>query len=117
MEKFPNMRRSMIFAAVAATALGTAALAADPKESPEDRALDYLETRLEDPRGARLEVRSDPYRVVFTDADGTTREGVAIDVAYRTRDRGRIYRSDDAVILVDGEAVALESDMRRLTKA
>jgi hypothetical protein len=103
-------------AAMAAVATG---FAADHDALPADyrtALVDYVDSRLTDPRGARYQLLSEPYKV-FADFKGQGKVPAwAVDVRVRTQlhsgDRGYATYT---VIFVDGAPVALEQDIRAVT--
>lgn len=92
-------------------------VAACPDDYPE-RAASYVESRLGDPRGARVQIASEPYRVA---ADVNGREdlqGWGVDIRVRTRQPGGDYGNyvPYTVVFIDGEPVALNEDADELTR-
>ncbi len=105
-----------------ALAFAGAAIAADfgPVPANYESAVEgYFAERLEDPRSARYQYRSEPYQV-FADLKGY--EGMpcwAVDVRVKARLPGGGYGGYVAytVIFLDGEAIALEEDLARMVRA
>ncbi len=106
----------------AACALGAGAIASDFGAAPADYealAIDYFGERLTDPRSAKFEFTSAPYQV-FADLKGY--EGLpcwAVDVRVKARmpNGGLGGYVPYTVLFLDGEAIALEDDVRRLVRA
>lgn len=83
----------------------------------QDAATDYIEDRLEDPRGARVEFLSDPYRVYADIGRYESLPAWAVDIHVRSRlPGGRRGAASYTVIFVDGDPVALEDDVYQLTR-
>lgn len=85
----------------------------------EDAAESYISERLEDPRSARFEFSGEPY-MVYADIAGY--EGLpcwAVDVRVKARLPSGGFGSYQTytVIFLEGEAIALEDDARRLARA
>lgn len=85
----------------------------------ESAAQDYIAERLADARSARYEVVSEPY-MVYADIAGY--EGLpcwAVDMKVKSRLPSGGFGSYQSytVIFLDGEAIALEDDARRLARA
>ncbi|MEM9704543.1 MAG: hypothetical protein AAF850_00550 [Pseudomonadota bacterium] len=105
-----------------ALAFGAVAIAFASGAAPdnyEDAARDYVVERLSNPAGARVRFESEPYEVF---ADIGRYEGVAgwaVDVRVRTRlANGEVTRFQPyTIIFVDGDPVALRSDLRKMTRA
>lgn len=80
-------------------------------------AADYVESRLEDPRGAKVQVVSEPYRVIADIKGYEGLPGWGVDVRVRSRlPSGGYGVVPYTVIFVDGEAVALDDDTSELTR-
>ena len=117
------MRKLIAMAAGAAAGLAmmAQAFAADFGNAPADYELlasDYIESRLENPRGARIAATSEPYQV-YASIGGY--EGVpawAVDMRVRARLKSRQVGGSMAytVVFIDGDPIALEEDEVRLTR-
>lgn len=112
--------KSAISAAAGVALLFGVSSAGGIKPCPDDyqvRAADYVESRLADARGAKVQVVSEPYRVV---ADLKGYEGLpgwGVDVKVRARlPSGSYGYAPYTVIFIDGEAVALDDDLSDLTR-
>ena len=84
----------------------------------EQTAETYIADRLSNARGARIEVLSEPYQV-YSSISGY--EGLpcwAVDVRVKSRLPSGSYGSYQryTVLFLDGEAIALESDARKVTR-
>ncbi|MEO0400288.1 MAG: hypothetical protein AAF224_12805 [Pseudomonadota bacterium] len=111
-----HVKRAIIFTAAIA-ASGSVAMAASVSVSDavpsdaEERAIDYVEGRLENPRGARVSAVSEPYKVY---ADFDSYEDVpawAVDVKARMRLKsGGSGAMPYTVVFVDGEPIAVDND-------
>ena len=105
----------------ASLALSFGAVAADFGPQPanyEALAEAYIHDRLEDPRSARIEIVGEPYQVL---ADIAGYQGLncwAIDVRVKARLPSGSFGGyvPYTVLFLDGEAVALEDDARRLAR-
>ena len=105
----------------AALVLGAAAIAADFGAMPADyeaTAEAYISDRLTDPRSARFDFVSEPYQV-YADLNGY--EGLpcwAVDVRVKARmpNGGLGGYVPYTVIFLDGEAIALRGDLRRMAR-
>lgn len=114
--------KGAIIGLASALALAGGVMAADFGPMPanyESAVQDYFAERLEDPRSARYQYRSDPYQV-FADVKGY--EGLpcwAVDVRVKARLPGGGYGGyvSYTVIFLDGEAIALEEDLARMVRA
>jgi len=108
----------------AAAALGLligVSTAGDIKPCPDDypvRAVEYVEGRLPDARGAKVQVVSEPYRVIadLKGYEGLPGWGVDIRVKSRMPSGQLGGYVPYTVIFVDGEAVALDDDLSDLTR-
>jgi len=114
-------RLKMIAAGLAASMLlAGQAFAQDFGRVPADyqeAAVDYLESRLEDPRGARVNYIGEPYRVYADIGSYEDLPAWAVDVDIRFRMAGgRRGAGGYTVIFVDGDPVALEDDVYQLTR-
>lgn len=108
--------------AAGAAALAASALAGDVVAIPADysvQAESYVESRLSDPRGARIEIVSEPYRVEADLKGHPNLEGWGVDIRVKSRLPTGSYGGTMSytVIFVDGEPVALCDDTDQLTKA
>ncbi|MEO0319503.1 MAG: hypothetical protein AAF199_01245 [Pseudomonadota bacterium] len=108
--------------AVALAAFNPAALARDFGPMPvnyEESAESYIESRLSNARGARVQVLSAPYQVYSTLAGYDGLPCWAVDVRVRARLASGGYGSYQryTVLFHDGEAIALKSDARKVTRA
>ncbi len=96
-------------------------IAGDIKPCPDDypvRAADYVESRLDDTRGARVQIVSEPYRVIADISGYEGLPGWGVDVRVKSRLPSGSYGGyiPYTVIFVDGEAVALDDDASDLTR-
>lgn len=113
--------KSVIAAAAGAAFLAGAAAAGGAGDCPSDYpvlAAAYVEGRLDDARGAKVQVVSEPYRVV---ADIEGHEGLpgwGVDVRVKSRLPGGAFGGyvPYTVIFIDGEAVALDDDASAMTR-
>jgi hypothetical protein len=109
------MLKSVISAAAGVALLFGVSSAVEIKPCPDDypvRAADYVQSRLDDARGAKVQVVSEPYRVI---ADLEGYEGLpgwGVDVRVKSRLPGGGFGGfvPYTVIFIDGEAVALDDD-------
>ena len=107
---------------LAAAAMMTAsAFAADFGPAPsdyEDSAIDYISTRLEDPRGARYDFDGGPYQVYVDLGSYEGLAGWAVDVRVKARMTNGSFGGyvPYTVIFVDGDPVAFEEDAVELTR-
>lgn len=95
--------------------------AADAAAYPDDfeaQAATYVESRLEDARGARIQVVSEPYKVSAEIGDKEGIEGWGVDIKVRARlpdgQYGRYLPY--TVLFMDGEAVALSEDVSDIVR-
>lgn len=115
------MIKNLIAGVAAAAVLSAAVLAADFGRMPanyEAAAEAYISDRLVDPRSARFQFVSQPYQVY---ADIAGYEGLAcwaVDVRVKSRLPGGGFGGyvPYTVLFLDGEAVALRQDVRRLVR-
>ncbi|MEM6413828.1 MAG: hypothetical protein AAF720_04145 [Pseudomonadota bacterium] len=81
-----------------------------PPMDAESQAISYVESRLENPRGARVRTDGGPYKI-YADFDGYDQVPAwAVDVRARMRLRSGSGSAPYTVIFVDGEPVAIASD-------
>lgn len=116
-----TLSKSLISIAASAVALFAAAQAVDVAPWPDDYgslAASYVETRIEDTRGARVELVSEPYRVEADVAGYAGLEGWGVDVRVRSRLPNGTYGGyvPYTVIFIDGVPVALCEDASELTR-
>lgn len=113
--------KSLVSAAAGVAFLFGVSTASDIKPCPDDypvRAADYVESRLDDARGAKVQVVSQPYRVIADIEGYEGLPGWGVDVRVKSRLPGGSYGGyvPYTVIFVDGEAVALDDDASELTR-
>jgi len=79
---------------------------------------DYMDTRLIDPRSARVQLNGDPYQVLVNMRTGGVIEAWAVDVRVKSRLPSGSWSNYQpyTVIFQEGRAVALEDDVARLTR-
>ena len=113
----------MVLSMVAgAAALFAVTQASDIAPCPDDyqvMASNYVESRLTDARGARVQILSEPYRVAADISGNGGVEGWGVDLKVRSRLPSGGYGGyvSYTVIFVDGVAVALGEDARELSRA
>ncbi len=88
---------------------------------PEDYpalAAEYIEARLDDARGAKVQIVSKPYRVIADIKGYEGLPGWGVDVRVKSRLPSGSYGGfvPYTVIFVDGQAVALDDDASELTR-
>ncbi len=115
------MKKTLFALAASAMALCASSLAGDIAACPDDypvQATSYVESRLEDARGARVQIVSEPYRVQADIADYSGVDGWGVDIRVRARLPGGDYGNyiSYTVLFVDGEPVALCEDTDGLTR-
>lgn len=115
-----KLGKSVLSLAVGAAALFSISQAGDIAPAPDDyglQAASYVEGRLTDARGARVQIVSEPYRVA-ADVGGYSGEGWGVDVKVRSRLPNGSYGGyiPYTVIFVNGEPVALCEDARELER-
>jgi hypothetical protein len=115
------MLKSLISATAGVALLFGVSTAGEIKPCPDDyplRAADYVESRLDDARGAKVQVVSEPYRVIADIEGYEGLPGWGVDVRVKARLPGGSYGGfiPYTVIFVDGEAVALDDDASDLTR-
>ena len=113
--------KTLASVAAGAASLFAVSLAGDIAACPDEypvMASDYVESRLDDARGARVQITSEPYRVEADVAGHDGVEGWGVDVRVRSRLPGGSYGNyvGYTVIFVDGEPVALCEDTTELTR-
>jgi hypothetical protein len=116
-----NALNALAFFATAAATLSATSFAGDVAPCPDDyaeRAATYVESRLDQDWGARVQVVSDPYRVEADLNGHDNLQGWGVDVRVKSRLPGGATGSylPYTVIFVDGEAVALDADTSDLTR-
>ena len=109
---------SMAFGAAALLAVSQASDIAPCPDDYQFLASNYVESRLADARGSRIQIVSEPYRVAADISGNSGVEGWGVDVKVRSRLPAGGYGGYIAytVIFVDGEAVALSDDARDLSR-
>ena len=113
--------KTVVSAAAGVAFLLGASSAGDIKPCPDNYpvlAADYVEARLDDARGAKVQVVSEPYRVIADISGFEGLPGWGVDVRVKSRLPGGGYGGyvPYTVIFVDGEAVALDDDASELTR-
>lgn len=113
--------KSVSAAAAGAAFLFGSSIAGDIKPCPDDypvRAASYVESRLDDSRGAKVQIVSEPYRVIadIEGYEGLPGWGVDVRVKSRMPSGGYGGYVPYTVIFVDGQAVALDDDTSGLTR-
>lgn len=113
--------KSVVSAAAGVGFLWGAVSAGEIKPCPDNYpvlAADYVESRLDDSRGAKVQVVSAPYRVIADIEGYEGLPGWGVDVRVKSRLPGGGYGGylPYTVIFVDGEAVALDDDVSELTR-
>jgi hypothetical protein len=93
------------------------AIAPCPDDYPV-RAVDYIEARLDDARGAKVQVVSEPYRIIADIEGYEGLPGWGVDVRVKSRLPSGAFGGyvPYTVIFVDGRAVALDDDASGLTR-
>lgn len=115
-----KLGKTVLSMAAGAAALFAMSQAADIAAVPADyqiQASTYVESRLTDARGARVQIVSEPYRVA-TDVGGYSGEGWGVDIKVRSRLPNGSYGGyiPYTVIFVNGEPVALCEDTNELAR-
>ncbi len=116
--KFGNAVLSLV---AGAAALFAVSQASDVAPCPDDyrlQAASYVESRLSDSHGARVQVVSEPYRVA-TDLKGYSGlEGWGVDIKVRSRLPTGEFGGyvPYTVVFIDGVPVALCEDTQELTR-
>ncbi len=92
-------------------------IAACPDTYPE-QATSYVESRLADARGARVQIVSEPYRIEADVSGYSDLPGWGVDIRVRSRLPGGDYGNyvPYTVVFVNGEPVALCVDSKDLTR-
>ena len=112
--------KALVSAAAGALLLFGAATAGEIKPCPDNYpvlAADYVESRLDDARGAKVQVVSEPYRVIADISGYEGLPGWGVDVRVRSRlPSGGYGVVPYTVIFVDGQAVALDDDTSDLSR-
>ena len=104
------------FAAMAAAAFAAGPLAPCPDDY-QTRAVDYVSSRLDDPRGSSYQFVGDPYAVSAEFRTGD-RLGWGVDVRIKSRMTSGGYGAfvPYTIIFVDGEPAALAEDGIEITR-
>lgn len=116
-----KLGRSVLSLAFGAAALFSVTRAGDIVPCPDDygyQATSYVEGRLTDARGARVQIVSEPYRIA-TDVNGYSGvEGWGVDIKVKSRLPTGQYGGYVAytVIFIDGRPVALGEDTDELAR-
>lgn len=115
------MKKTLFALAASALALCATSMAGNIAACPDDypaQATSYVESRLDDARGARVQIVSEPYRVQADIEDYSDVEGWGVDIRVRSRLPGGEYSNyvSYTVLFVDGEPVALCEDTDGLTR-
>ena len=111
-----NIFKAAVSLALGASMLfGAAASAGDIKPCPDDyklRAVNYIESRLDEPRGARVQIISEPYRIGAEIKGYEGLQGWGVDIRVKSRLPNGSYGTyvPYTVIFIDGHAVALADD-------
>lgn len=113
--------KKMLSALAAALAVTTTALALDFGPAPSDyqaSAEAYVASRLDDAQGVRLQFLGDPYQVYADVAGYEDLPCWAVDVRIRAKlPNGTTGRyAPYTVLFLEGRAIALDEDARRLTR-
>lgn len=113
--------KTAVSAAAAIGLLFGVATAVDIKPCPDDYqtlAVEYVQSRLADARGSKVQIVSKPYRVIadLKGYEGLPGWGVDIRVKSRMPSGALGGYVPYTVIFVDGEAVALDDDLSDLTR-
>lgn len=84
----------------------------------EDIAEQYIASRLEDPRGARVQFSGEPYKIFADIGSYEGLSGWAVDVRVKARMSSGSFGGylPYTVIFIDGDPVALEEDAAQLTR-
>jgi hypothetical protein len=92
-------------------------IAACPDTYPE-QAISYVQSRLTDARGSRVQIVSEPYRVEADVSGYSDLPGWGVDIRVRSRLPGGDYGNyvPYTVVFVNGEPVALCVDSDELTR-
>lgn len=113
--------KALVSAAAGVALLVGVSTAGEIKACPDNYpvlAADYIEARLDDSRGAKVQVVSEPYRVIADIEGYKGLPGWGVDVRVKSRLPSGSYGGfiPYTVIFVDGEAVALDDDASELTR-
>lgn len=113
--------KALVSAAAGVALLFGVSSAGEIKPCPDNYpvlAADYVEGRLDDSRGAKVQIVSEPYRVIADIEGNDGLPGWGVDVRVKSRLPGGSYGGyvPYTVIFVDGEAVALDDDTSELTR-
>jgi hypothetical protein len=113
--------KALVSAAAGVAFLFGVSVAGEIKPCPDNYpvlAADYVESRLDDARGAKVQIVSQPYRVIADIKDYEGLPGWGVDVRVKSRLPGGGYGGyvPMTVIFVDGQAVALDDDASDLTR-
>ncbi|MFZ5619276.1 MAG: hypothetical protein ACOZAA_18330 [Pseudomonadota bacterium] len=113
--------KTLVSLAAGAGFLFAAAQAGDAAGRPDDysvQAASYVKDRLEDARGARIQIVSEPYQVEADINGHSDLVGWGVDVRVRSRLPGGDYGNyvPYTVVFVNGEPVALCVDTSDLTR-
>lgn len=113
--------KTLVSLAAGAGFLFAAAQADDTASRPDNysvQAASYVKDRLEDPRGARVQIVSEPYRVEADINGRSDVSGWGVDIRVRSRLPGGDYGNyvPYTVIFVNGEPVALCEDTSELSR-
>lgn len=116
-----KLGKSVLLFAVGAAALFAVSQASDIAPCPDDyqvQAANYVESRLVDARGSRIQIVSTPYRVSTDVAGHEGVEGWGVDIKVRSRLPSGSYGGyvPYTVIFVNGQAVALCEDADELMR-
>lgn len=116
-----KLGKSVLSFAFGAAALFAVSQAGDIAPCPDDygyQATSYVEGRLTDARGARVQIVSEPYRVAADVGGYSGVEGWGVDIKVRSRLPNGSYGGyiPYTVIFVNGEAVALCEDAAELSR-
>lgn len=112
--------KALVSAAAGVAFLFGVSTAGEIKPCPDNYpvlAADYIESRLDDARGAKVQVISEPYRVIADIKGYEGLPGWGVDVRVKSRlPSGGYGVVPYTVIFVDGRAVALDDDASDLTR-
>jgi len=110
-----KLRNSVLSMVIGAAALFAAGQASDIAPCPDDyrvQAANYVESRLTDAHGARVQVVSEPYRIATNLKGYSGLEGWGVDIKVRSRLPNGEFGGyvPYTVVFINGEAVALCED-------
>ncbi len=116
-----KLAKSVLSFAIGAAALIAVSQASDIAPCPDDygaQAANYVEGRLLDSRGARVQILSEPYRVSADVAGVDGVQGWGVDVKVRSRLPSGEYGGyvPYTVIFVNGQPVAICEDADKLMR-